>query len=359
MYEKIDKYFIYDTKIFFIIITMAFLKNIYNNGIISAISEAAELQQLDDLVNELTSEYANHYNLAVIMYIYLDKSKIISKNDKLLTSRKNKLKKNIAQYDEKNNIFHNFNVGKKWSVIEVNALLSELYINMTITDISINHKRNAAGVESKIYQLSILNDICKTYVKNNKLTDRTKTINVNSNNVDNSITITELNNISNDTYITEPNNSDVDNKITNSIDDIKMVYVLKLEHNKYYVGLTKNINGDRIDSHFNNDGSEWTKKYKPIQVIKWIKGTKNDENNITLELMKQFGWCNVRGGNWCKVEMNEPPKELQLISNTEKHKLNQAVNKATNSANNKYADKIYLNVPFVKKDNAKKNGSKI
>lgn len=92
------------------------------------------------------------------------------------------------------------------------------------------------------------------------------------------------------------------------------VYILQLEHNKYYVGWTQRVNGDRFEEHFNGEGSEWTKKYKPIQVIKWINGTKQDEDRITLELMKDLGWYNVRGGKWCKVEMTEPPKELKLTS---------------------------------------------
>jgi len=48
------------------------------------------------------------------------------------------------------------------------------------------------------------------------------------------------------------------------------IYILKLEDNKYYVGKTKNIN-NRILDHFTNNGSEWTKKYKPIEIINEYK----------------------------------------------------------------------------------------
>ena len=38
------------------------------------------------------------------------------------------------------------------------------------------------------------------------------------------------------------------------------IYVLKLEQEKYYIGKTNNPEF-RINDHFNNIGSEWTKKY--------------------------------------------------------------------------------------------------
>ena len=46
------------------------------------------------------------------------------------------------------------------------------------------------------------------------------------------------------------------------------VYVLKLEQDKYYVGITEDEN--RINSHFNSTGSSWTKKYKPVSVVEKI-----------------------------------------------------------------------------------------
>ena len=42
------------------------------------------------------------------------------------------------------------------------------------------------------------------------------------------------------------------------------IYVLKLHNNKYYVGKTDNPD-NRIENHYKNNGSLWTKKYKPIK----------------------------------------------------------------------------------------------
>jgi hypothetical protein len=105
-----------------------------------------------------------------------------------------------------------------------------------------------------------------------------------------------------------------------------MIYILQLENNKYYVGWTARRNG----------GSEWTKKHKPVEVLKWINGTKQDEDRITLELMEELGWYNVRGGKWCKVIMTTPPKELNTIS----PKIQSVVNKVTKNSSYKQTKKL-------------------
>src|SRR5665647_802291 len=89
-----------------------------------------------------------------------------------------------------------------------------------------------------------------------------------------------------------------------------MIYALLLEHGKIYVGYTERPNGERFLEHFNGDGSKWTQKYKPIEVIEFRQGTLEDEHKVTLEYMKMYGWYNVRGSYYCQVEMTKPPKEL-------------------------------------------------
>jgi hypothetical protein len=58
------------------------------------------------------------------------------------------------------------------------------------------------------------------------------------------------------------------------------VYVLQLEHSKYYIGKTTNpIN--RINQHFNGNGSNWTKMHKPIQLIEVVpECNEYDEDRI-------------------------------------------------------------------------------
>lgn len=83
------------------------------------------------------------------------------------------------------------------------------------------------------------------------------------------------------------------------------IYILKLIRGKYYVGLTKN-SFQRIDQHRNGYGAAWTKKYEPVSIVSVQSGlNKSDENRITVETMKKYGIRNVRGGDWCKINMTK------------------------------------------------------
>ena len=44
------------------------------------------------------------------------------------------------------------------------------------------------------------------------------------------------------------------------------IYAIKLEKGKYYIGKTSNPHF-RLQSHFDSNGSSWTKKYEPLKVI--------------------------------------------------------------------------------------------
>jgi cellular nucleic acid-binding protein len=99
------------------------------------------------------------------------------------------------------------------------------------------------------------------------------------------------------------------------------IYILKLQNNKYYVGKTTNPNF-RLESHFNSNGSEWTKKYKPIKVLELIPNCDDyDEDKYTRIYMDRFGIESTRGGSFVKIFLDKATKE-QLI-------------KMSNSTNNK------------------------
>lgn len=83
------------------------------------------------------------------------------------------------------------------------------------------------------------------------------------------------------------------------------IYALKLENNKYYIGKTSNPSF-RIESHFNSEGSAWTKKYKPIELIELIPNCDNyDEDKYTIKYMEKYGITNVRGGSFCEIRLTE------------------------------------------------------
>lgn len=83
------------------------------------------------------------------------------------------------------------------------------------------------------------------------------------------------------------------------------LYVLELNEGKYYVGLTSQINPqDRINQHKNGFYSaQWVKKHgykRTLQIHDLDRITSVDahrvEDNMTRDLMKQYGKDNVRGG---------------------------------------------------------------
>ena len=66
------------------------------------------------------------------------------------------------------------------------------------------------------------------------------------------------------------------------------IYVLKCQNNKFYVGKTENPDY-RLESHFAEGGSVWTKKYKPIQLYQLMPDqTDHDEQRFTQEYMEKY-----------------------------------------------------------------------
>ena len=88
-----------------------------------------------------------------------------------------------------------------------------------------------------------------------------------------------------------------------------VVYVLECASQgdgpSFYVGHTDSL-ARRIAQHFLGTGSQWTKKYKPQRVLSVQEGGKALETAITVQLMCEKGYKNVRGGGWCKMEITEP-----------------------------------------------------
>ena len=83
------------------------------------------------------------------------------------------------------------------------------------------------------------------------------------------------------------------------------IYVLELQQKKHYIGKTDNPKM-RLDTQFQNKGSAWTKKYKPIQIIELIPDCDNfDEDKYTLKYMQKYGINNVRGGSFCQIKLSD------------------------------------------------------
>lgn len=81
------------------------------------------------------------------------------------------------------------------------------------------------------------------------------------------------------------------------------IYILKQEKNKYYIGKSDDVL-KRVQEHFDGNGSEWTKIYKPIDIEKIISNCDDfDEDKYVLQYMDKYGINNVRGGSYSKINL--------------------------------------------------------
>lgn len=82
------------------------------------------------------------------------------------------------------------------------------------------------------------------------------------------------------------------------------IYILRLSTGKYYIGKTKNVD-KRWEEHITGNGSGWTKKYKPLSLIKSVVSTSHfDEDRYVKEYMEKYGIENVRGGTYSNMVLD-------------------------------------------------------
>jgi len=89
-----------------------------------------------------------------------------------------------------------------------------------------------------------------------------------------------------------------------------VVYLLRLEQGKYYVGRTDNME-NRWRAHKTGKGSLWTKKYRPLEILNTYQ-SKNpfEEDKYTKECMALYGIDNVRGGSYVRDILDLDAKRL-------------------------------------------------
>ena len=98
---------------------------------------------------------------------------------------------------------------------------------------------------------------------------------------------------------------------------LSYIYVLELEHNKYYVG--KSIKpmyriGDHVNIGKQGQGATWTSMYNPIRILE-IKESYDplDEDILTLHYMYKLGIDNVRGGSFCEINLSDHSHTLEKM----------------------------------------------
>lgn len=127
------------------------------------------------------------------------------------------------------------------------------------------------------------------------------------------------------------------------------IYALILEHGKYYIGKTNNPRF-RFETHFNSNGSEWTKLHKPLNIVEVIPDCDDyDEDKYTIQYMNKYGINNVRGGSFATITL--APQTINII------------NQMCHGANNRcfacgIVGHFAKNCKNVKKDKKKKQENK-
>ena len=98
------------------------------------------------------------------------------------------------------------------------------------------------------------------------------------------------------------------------------LYVLQLEHNCCYIGITNNLSY-RLYQHHNGQGSIWTRKHKPLGILKIVENVDNfDEDKYVKMYMAKYGIDKVRGGSYVTIDLPDSQistiqKELQTSNN--------------------------------------------
>ena len=103
-----------------------------------------------------------------------------------------------------------------------------------------------------------------------------------------------------------------------SFQSSQKLYVLECERGKYYIGRTSLSVEKRFQQHLHGRGAVWTRRYRPLVIAYTEPYRPFEELRVTLEYMKRYGYENVRGAEWCSVELSvEEIDEIQRKINAE------------------------------------------
>jgi len=84
---------------------------------------------------------------------------------------------------------------------------------------------------------------------------------------------------------------------------VSLVYVLELEDDCWYVGVTSHLNS-RLAEHFGLQGrckgANWTSQHKPLAIHEVVVGDYQTENEMTEEYIAMYGADKVQGGKYIK-----------------------------------------------------------
>ena len=114
--------------------------------------------------------------------------------------------------------------------------------------------------------------------------------------------------------------------------DKQVVYLIELEQDKWYLGITHDAHMKGQKTHGGPNGARWTALYKPLRyadesvkahIVSEAFGKANAEDlehALTVQAMDQKGWHNVRGGKYLRI-YETPPSELYSSEQRRQHAL--------------------------------------
>lgn len=102
------------------------------------------------------------------------------------------------------------------------------------------------------------------------------------------------------------------------------LYVLELEQNKWYVGITSQTPEARLRQHQNNFlGAKWTKKYRPLSIhsqedlgVITVGQAQVIENQAVRTYIRKYGLNQVRGGDISTAKTLVPLLRFYIDSDT-------------------------------------------
>jgi DNA-directed RNA polymerase subunit RPC12/RpoP len=105
----------------------------------------------------------------------------------------------------------------------------------------------------------------------------------------------------------------MDPSVKHVTENKSIIYVLRLQCQKYYVGKTDKSVEERFIEHMTGSGSKWTEKYEPLEILESHPSNDDyDEDKCTLEMMGRYGIDNVRGGSFVTLELSK--EQMEVIS---------------------------------------------
>ncbi len=106
-----------------------------------------------------------------------------------------------------------------------------------------------------------------------------------------------------------------------------VIFILKLQQNKYYVGQTKCLTAT-LNEYRAGSGSSWLSKYKMINCAKTFKSNSNhDQYILTLLMMKRYGIENVRSSCFDNIYLTEHQQRMIKHKITSNIKMNILIGK--------------------------------